>query len=258
MKSLYGAAKLEKKQKDYLTEKGRSEGGALREGVRLLKPLDSYGKELPTGYNYTLPEGDVTVYDGIVRYIDTEVFNHDVAIYEKRQKQVDKLVTAFLKTGDAVCFKYIGHYYNWLQEKKPTGNELAQLISYVMMDGLDGDKAEAYVKKYIQYDGTPDHINSFTNPSPEYTNCLNKLMMILKYCCVVFVGKEPIALPYAQPGVDEGFHTPDASQTSINERNSNRLNLFGNLGQSQQSALVSGSGSSATPPPQSSTQSKKG
>lgn len=218
LKSTLKNASKEKDREDYLRKHGQGAGGAFVAGVRIIKPLDSFGKTLASGTNYVLPEGEVTVYDGNVRYIDEEVFKHDVEQFARRQRHVDKLVKAFLQTGDAVCMKYIGYYYDWLKPEKPAGDQREALISYMEMDGMDNDTATKRVDAIIPHDGTPDHINSYTNPSDKYTNSLNKLMNILKYTCVIFMGKNGSVAP--EIGVGGSFDWTDPnSSASKNTKN---------------------------------------
>lgn len=197
LKMTLSNAKKEKDSKDWLVNHGQTEGGAFMAGVRVIRPLDVYGQVLPSGTNYVLPEGEVTIYDGNVRYIDEDVFNHDVEQYATRQKQVDKLVKAFLQSGDSICIKYIGYHYDWLKENNPKkdGAEYNALINYMIMDGMNKDSATNRLDKLLPFDGTPDNINSFTNPSSDYTQCLCKLMTVLKYTCVIFMGKDGIKAP---------------------------------------------------------------
>lgn len=232
LKNVFKNAKYEKDIQDWRTNHGGSEGGAFVPGVRLIRPLDAYGKTLPSGSDYVLPEGKVTIYDGNVRYIDEEVFDHDVEQFARRQKHVDKLVKAFLMSGDAVCIKYIGYHYNWLKANAPAedSDQYNALVSYMVYDGMTTEAAKSRVDNIIPWDGTPDHINSYTNPSSDYTNCLNKLMTILKYTCVIFMGKEGAAAPDIGAAAETTWSDPntESSERSKAEVNKKRFGKIQN------------------------------
>lgn len=217
-------AKKEEITKDWLKNHGQTEGGAFVAGVRVIKPLDVDGRPLPSGTNYTLPEGNVTIYDGNVRYIDEEVFKHDVEQFARRQRHVDKMVKAFLTSGDAVCRKYIGYHFDWLKYNEPSDKAADALEKYMLFDGIDRATARQIINQIQKHDGTPDHINSFTNPSTEYTQCLYKLMTILKYCCIIFMGKEGVTAPEIGETDNIPFEDPDGTsgKAAREERNKKR------------------------------------
>lgn len=250
LKSTLRNAKKDKAREDWLREHGQTSDNAFVAGVRDIMPLDAYEKPLASGTDYVLPEGKVTVYNGRVRYIDQEVFDNDVDQFIKRQKHVDKLVRSFLQTGDAVCEKYLGYYYTWLPAGQPTGNALNALKKYMKYDGMREETASNKADALREYDGTPDHINSYPNPSKEYTHSLYKLMTILKYTCIVFMGKDGMAAPEIGASGKSEFEeidnkAGDKTKSSVQQKRFVAPNQDGIKGKAPDTT-TSGSGSTVT------------
>lgn len=194
LKAQFSIADREKAKEDYRRHHGETPGGAFMSGVRRIKPLDANFNELATGYDYISTDGKpVTVYDGIITEVDKSVFDHEVAMFEEREKRVNELVKAFLRGGDALTRKYIGPYFDWLKANQPADTTKLKLM--LKRDGLPDDDADEIINQIKPRDARPSKINSFSNPTQEYTNCINKLQWILKYTCIVFTGKPGIVAP---------------------------------------------------------------
>lgn len=209
-KSIYSNAKKQKEREDYEVAHGKTTGNAFEAGVRVFMPLDKYHNPLPTGSNYVTEHGEITLYDSKYRVIDSEYFNHQVELHKKRKEDVLRMVKGFLESGDALTKSVIGYYYDWLLPGQPVANTAGynKLVAYVMNDGFNLAQAQATVNALIPFDGRPNTINTFTNPSDNFTNCLNKLMTICKYVGVIFTGHEVHPTPAPPSGGNDNLFDP--------------------------------------------------
>ena len=141
-KNIYSNTKKQKEREDYELDHGKTSGGAFEAGVRVIMPLDKDHRTLPTGSNYVTDFGELTLYDGKYRVIDSEYFNHQVGLHKKRKEDVLRMTEGFLESGDALTKSVIWYYYNWLFANSPAPGtpDYTRLVAYVMNDGFIGHK----------------------------------------------------------------------------------------------------------------------
>lgn len=215
IKGQLGIADHQKAKEDYKRHHGATEGGAFVTGLRRYKPMDAGNNELATGYDYVSIDGKpVTVYDGIITEVDKSVFDHEVAMFEDREKRVNDLVKAFLKAGDILTMKYIGHYFDWLPAEQPKGDDADKWKLMLQREGFRRSQANDMVTKMSKADARPSVIQSYTNPTTEYTAAINKLQWVIKFTCIVFTGQAGIVAP----------DVPIANQLTLNDNDSKASN----------------------------------
>lgn len=168
--------------------------------------MDNDHKILPIGSDYEIPgAGTITLYDGKVRIIDSEVFNHELSQFKKRKKQIEDLADAFLDGGDSMAIKYLGFYYNWLPADKPgTEAEQQQLRKYIVVDGYTAEQADNIIRNDIYpYDARPSSITAEVQTSERFIKKLNKLLWIIRYVGIVFTGEQVVPQPNANTQNEE-------------------------------------------------------
>lgn len=224
----YKGGKKEKEREDYKRNHGRTSEGAFIEGIRDYIPCDHSKQALPVAYNYQDPTvGEITVYDGSFRMVDKSVFDKDVNVYRKRQKMINELVDSFLDTGDNICLKYIGQYYFWLKQNKPDGDNFNLFVQFIQSEGFNNTTAKSLATALQSYDGTPDFINSQTNPGEKFTQGIRKLQWVLRFCGIVFVGKNGMVGPDTIRNEKEDvIKPPNPSEAAMNELKQIKPSLF--------------------------------
>lgn len=232
---MFSTGKNEKAIQEYKTNHGRSSGGAFKEGIRVFTPLDGDHKPLPIGTNYEIFGGnELTLYDGKVRIVDSEVFNHELAQFKKRKKQIEDLADAFLDSGDSMAIKYLGYYYNWLPDGFPRSEaDRNHLGKCIMIDGFSYQQARHIIENdIIPFDGRPSSITSEVQTSERFIKKLNKLLWIIRYVGIVFTNQETVPTPSMEIQSEETLNNPNilASEKARNEVIFNRNLPVGNQG----------------------------
>lgn len=216
MKSMFNNVKKQVNKDIYNENHGKSSEGAFNSGIRVFAPLDNDHKKLPIGTNYEIPgAGTITLYDGKVRIVDSETFNHELKQFTKRREQIENIGDAFLKSGDSMAIKYLGYYYNWLPEGKPDKeSDVIHLLKCLMADGYSDDQAKKIIDNDIcPYDGRPNSITVDVQTSERYIRKLNKLLWVIRYVGIVFTGKEVAPTPESQILSGEELTNPNTEAT---------------------------------------------
>ncbi len=217
-KSIFSNANKQKEAKDYERHHGKTDGGTFQTGVRMYKPLDAYGGELPTGTNIVLENGsEMTLYDGRVKVVDSEYFERETSKQKKRMEYVETMAEGFLAAGDGLTIKIIGHYFDYLGPGQPNNPDyIRHLMKCLILEGYDDLQARTVVERFQPIDGRPSTIKTYTNSSQEYNNSLRKLLMILKFVDVVFSGKDTVPTPNLAPGQYIRDYQPNPNQAASN------------------------------------------
>jgi hypothetical protein len=201
MKSFFKDAQYHKDQKDYKLKHGQSENGVQAAGIRLYKPLDADGKELPSSSLITTEHGQVKLYDGIARVIDGEYWDAEVKKNIEREEQIEDISYKILKAGPILAQQVLGVFFNYLSPVT-NSNALFNFAYWLRTDGFDQVQIEAYIKMLRTVDARPQTFKTMNEASAEYTIALSKLFLVVRYCGIVITNKHVTA--NADPGVQSG------------------------------------------------------
>lgn len=209
---MFSNVKKQVDKDDYKENHGKSKEGGFDSGIRSFAPLDINGNLLPISTNYEIPgAGTITLYDGKVRLVDTENFNHELQQFSKRKKQIEDLAEAFLISGDSMAIKYLSYYYNWLGPYQPSNQaDVDHLIRCMVTDGYTVDQAtKIFQEDIFNWDGRPNSITAEISTSERYVKKLNKLLWIIRYVGIVFTGKEVAPAPETHVPSGEKYVNPN-------------------------------------------------
>lgn len=213
--------KKEKARDDYERAHGRSEEGAFISGLQLYRPLTAYGSELPAGSLFSTPNGDLRLYDGTARLVDSSVWNKEISEHISRRKQIEELALNLIKAGDSLAIKYLGPFYSLLQPGGWRKNvDKLPIRKWLEIDGYNKDQIDAIVESVggdDDVDATPTSIQIENETSQEYTKKIRKMMWTLRYCGLIFTGKKNKPNPEMNISPGEEAHTPAAKGRVVRE-----------------------------------------
>lgn len=180
----------EKRRKEWEEDHGLSANKATLAGVSSYAPTTYDSKFLPPGSIVPTAYGSVKVYNGEITQVDSSVYEREVAEHTLRQREIKKLAKEMIICGDYLAKKYMRGFYNLL-EKDTMGvdEQKTQLIAWLKADGFTKTEAEKIVDKHNEVDARPSTLATVNEASDKFSEGLNKLLFVLRFCPIVFTGR---------------------------------------------------------------------